>query len=90
MNVNKEKEYNIPYENLNNGSIPSLDEYSDINPIREFIFDDIVKTAESLSILANIPLAGKYNEELIVQLSLIQKYIEQVENSKTDVKRRNV
>lgn len=56
------KEFILQYENIS-------------YPIYELIFDDIVKNAETVSILANLPFAGEYNDKLINNLGMIHKYV---------------
>lgn len=64
--------------------------YNNINHIHEYIFDDFVTNAETMSILANLPLApSKYTEELIIQLCYVQKYVERFEKSDGVDKKRN-
>ncbi|MCM1295436.1 MAG: hypothetical protein NC311_07820 [Muribaculaceae bacterium] len=53
-------------------------------PISEFIFDNVVKTAETVSVFSNLPFAKKYSKNLITCLSLIQKYIERCNTYKGD------
>lgn len=85
----------ISYDNLSYKGLSKIkDELSRIDSdsdilMREFIFGDIVKNAESMSVLANIPFAGKYTEYLTTQLCLIQKYIEQVAESKNEEQKKN-
>lgn len=64
--------------------------YNNINNIHEYIFDDFVTNAETMSILANLPLApSKYNEDLITQLCYVQKYVERFKKSDGVDKKRN-
>lgn len=44
--------------------------------IKEYIFDDVVMTAETMSVIANIPFATKQVMQFTNVLSNIQKYIE--------------
>lgn len=46
------------------------------NDIKEYIFDDVVMTAETMSVIANIPFATKQVMQFTNVLSNIQKYIE--------------
>ena len=47
-----------------------------INIIKEYIFDDVVMTAETISVIANIPFAKKQVKELISIFTKVQKNIE--------------
>lgn len=53
------------------------DEKNNRFKLTELIFDDIVKNAETISILANLPFASKYNDKLINSFGIIHKYIEE-------------
>ena len=44
--------------------------------IKEYILDDVVMTAETMSVIANIPFATEQEKQLTMVLSNIQKYIE--------------
>ena len=47
-----------------------------INIIKEYIFDDVVMTAETISVISNIPFAKKQVKELISIFTKVQKNIE--------------
>lgn len=53
--------------------------YEPTNHTVEFIFDDIVRNAETMSVLANLPLAYEYSKELIIEFEFIQNYLDRLE-----------
>ena len=56
-----------------------LSDYGEMEHILEFVLDDLVKNAETMSMLATLPLSRGYSEELISELSNIQNCIEYFE-----------
>lgn len=44
--------------------------------VREFIFDDVVQSAEMMMVFIDLPCKDKYIKDLISQLCRVQKYIE--------------
>ncbi len=57
----------------------SLKQYKGMHHTVEFIFDDIVRNAETMSVLANLPLAYEYSKELINEFEYIQNYLDRLE-----------
>lgn len=83
---------NISIKDLGKDSIleevlKKLEKYDTPYTINEYILDDLVTNAETMSILANLPLASKYSIELIEKLCLIQKYIEEYEKHVNECER---
>ena len=56
-----------------------LQKYEPTNHTVEFIFDDIVRNAETMSVLANLPLAYEYSKKLIIEFECIQNYLDRLE-----------
>lgn len=72
----------IPYSDMKQESskvktaMSGLNTYSEIDHTLEFVLDDLVKNAETMSMLATLPFSGGYSEEFISELSCIQNRIE--------------